>query len=277
MHCITAKDGTIIAFDRAGQGPALLLVVGSTATRDAVAGLSTALAPYFTVFAYDRRGRGDSGDTAPYAVLREIEDMAALIEEAGGSAFVFGHSTGAVLALEAARLLPLSITKLALYEPPFLIDDSRPPTREDYAPHLNALISSGRQAEAIADYMQGVGFPAELMAQMQQSPMWSGIEALAHTVVYDATIMGDTLRGNPLAIRKWSAVTIPTLIIDGSVFCGQAELHGFLHRSAQELAALLPHTLRLTLEGQDHGPVENIDTNLLAPALKEFFLDRLFL
>jgi pimeloyl-ACP methyl ester carboxylesterase len=272
MYCTTSKDGTIIAFDRAGQGPALIMVVGSAATRDAVAGLSTALAPYFTVFAYDRRGRGDSGDTAPYADQREVEDIEALIDDAGGSAFVFGHSTGAVLALEAARLLSPTITKLVLYEPPFLIDNSRPPTREDYVSHLSELLSSGRRVEAIADYMQGVGFPAELMVQMQKSPLWPGIEALAHTVVYDATIMGDTLRGNPLSIRKWSSVTAPTLIIDGTVFCGSTDLHGFLRHSAQELAWLLPHTQRCTLEGQDHGPVEIIDIDLLAPVLKEFLL-----
>ena len=150
MRTVISKDGTPIAFDQPGQGPALILVTGATATRLAAASVAAALAPSFTVFAYDRRGRGDSGDTAPYAVEREVEDIEALINAAGGSAFVFGHSSGAVLALEAARLLPTKITKLAVYEPPFIIDDSRPPAPEDYAPHLIELVSSNRRSEAIA-------------------------------------------------------------------------------------------------------------------------------
>src|SRR5438105_238019 len=127
MHKLTSKDGTPIAFDRLGEGPALIVVTGAIAARSDVAQLAATLAPHLTVFAYDRRGRGDSGDTPPYAVEREIEDLQAIITEAGGSAFVFGHSSGAILALEAARLLAPTITKLALYEPPFIVDDSRPP------------------------------------------------------------------------------------------------------------------------------------------------------
>src|SRR6266516_1541961 len=153
MRNVRSSDGTSIAFDRSGQGPALILVAGATATRAAEAAISAHLAPHFTVFAYDRRGRGDSGDTPPYAVELEVEDIETLITEAGGSAFVFGHSSGAVLALEAARLLPSKITKLALYEPPFIIDDSRPPMPQDAAPHLMELISSGRRGEAVEYFM----------------------------------------------------------------------------------------------------------------------------
>ncbi len=145
MRKVISKDGTPIAFDQSGHGPPIILVAGATATRLAEASLAAALAPHFTVFAYDRRGRGESGDTAPYAVEREVEDIDALITEAGGSAFVFGHSSGAVLALEAARLLPNKITKLALYEPPFIIDDSRPPAPEDYAAQELATILSHAQ------------------------------------------------------------------------------------------------------------------------------------
>src|SRR5579862_787622 len=140
MRKVISKDGTSIAFDQSGQGPAIILVAGATATRLAEASLAAALAPHFTVFAYDRRGRGDSGDTAPYTALREVEDLDALINEAGGSAFVFGHSSGAVLALEAARLLPTKITKLAVYEPPFILEDSRPPAPQDYSSHLIELV-----------------------------------------------------------------------------------------------------------------------------------------
>ncbi len=268
MRKVISKDGTPIAFDQSGHGPAIILVAGATATRLAEASLAAALAPHFTVFAYDRRGRGESGDTAPYAVEREVEDIDALITEAGGSAFVFGHSSGAVLALEAARLLPTKITKLALYEPPFIIDDSRPPAPEDYARHLTELVSSGRRGEAVAYFMTEVGTPPEMVAQMRQSPMWLGLEEVAHTLAYDATIMGDTQRGDPSTLRKWASVTVPTLVMDGTVFLGRAESHVFLHHAAQELATILSHAQHLTLEDQDHGPADEV----LAPALKEFFL-----
>mgnify|MGYP001266375239 CR=1 FL=1 len=268
MKKVISKDGTPIAFDQSGQGPALILVAGATATRVAEASLAAALAPRFTVFAYDRRGRGDSGDTAPYAVEREVEDIEALINEAGGKAFVLGHSSGAVLALEAARLLPAKITKLALYEPPFIIDDSRPPAPDDYTQRLVDLVSSGRRGDAVAYFMTVVGAPAEMIAQMRQSPMWPGLEAVAHTLSYDGTIMGDTMSGDPLPLRKWASVTVPTLVMDGTVFMGRAENHGFLRHGAQELAAILPDAQHRTLEGQDHGPADDV----LVPVLQAFFL-----
>src|SRR5260370_37055235 len=147
MKKVISKYGRAIAFDQSGHGPALILVTGAIARRSDAASLAAHLSPDFTVFAYDRRGRGESGDTAPYAVEREVEDLDALINEAGGSAFVFGHSSGAVLALEAARLLPTKITKLAVYEPPFIIDDSRPPAPEDFPSHLTHLLSPAPRAE----------------------------------------------------------------------------------------------------------------------------------
>jgi pimeloyl-ACP methyl ester carboxylesterase len=220
------------------------------------------------VFAYDRRGRGNSGDTPPYAVEREVEDIDALIIEAGGSAFVFGHSSGAVLALEAARLLPTRIRKLALYEPPFIIDDSRPPAPRDYAPRLKELVRSGRRGEAVEYFMTEVGASADMVAQMRQSPMWSGLEEVAHTLPYDVTIMGDTQRGDPSSLKKWAAVRVPTLVMDGTVFLGRAENHVFLRHAAQELTTILPHAQHRILEGQDHGPADEV----LAPALKAFFL-----
>lgn len=269
MKTVISKDGTPIAFDQPGQGPALILVAGATATRLAEASVAAALASSFTVFAYDRRGRGDSGDTAPYAVEREVEDIEALINAAGGSAFVFGHSSGAVLALEAARLLPTKITKLAVYEPPFIIDDSRPPAPADYVPHLVELVSSGRRGEAVEYFMRdAVGTPADMMAQMRQSPMWPGLEALAHTIAYDGAIMGDTMRGDPTPLRKWASVTVPTLVMDGTVFFGNEEKHRFLRHGADALAAILPNARRRTLEGQDHGAADDV----LVPALKAFFL-----
>lgn len=262
MRKVLSRDGTAIAFDLSGQGPALILVDGATVTRLAEASLAAALAPHFTVFAYDRRGRGESGDRAPYAVEREVEDIEALINEAGGSVFIFGHSSGAVLALEAARLLPTKIMKLAMYEPPFIIDDSRPPVPEDYVQHLIELVASGRRGEAVAYFMTAaVGVPAEMVTQIRESAMWPGLEEVAHTLAYDGIIMGDTTRGHPLPRDKWASVTVPTLVMDGGVS------PEFMHHGAQELASILPHAQRLTLEGQDHGPSDEV----LAPALQEFF------
>ena len=268
MKTVISKDGTPIAFDQSGQGPALILVAGATATRAAEAALAAALAPHFTVFAYDRRGRGDSGDTAPYAVEREVEDIEALIDEAGGKAFVFGHSSGAVLALEAARLLPAKITKLALYEPPFIIDDSRSPAPQDYTQRLVELVSSGRRGDAVAYFMTVVGAPAEMIAQMRQSPMWPGLEALANTLAYDAAVMEGTMSGDPLPLRKWASVTVPTLVMDGTVFMGSEERHAFLRHGAQEIAAILPDARHRTLDGQDHGAADDV----LVPALQAFYL-----
>jgi pimeloyl-ACP methyl ester carboxylesterase len=172
MKTVMSKDGTAIAFDQSSQGPALILVASASATRKDQVSLAAALAPHFTVLAYDRRGRGESGDTAPYAALREIEDLDALITEAGGAAFVFGHSSGAVLALEAARRLPGKIAKLALYEPPFIIDDSHPPLPQDAAAYLTGLVSAGRRGEAVEYFMRQLGLPAEMIAQMRHSPIW---------------------------------------------------------------------------------------------------------
>jgi pimeloyl-ACP methyl ester carboxylesterase len=266
MRTATSKDGTTIAFDQLGQGPALILVAPAFATRAEEASLATALAPSFTVFAYDRRGRGDSGDTAPYAVEREVEDLDTLIAAAGGSAFVFGHSSGAVLALDAARMLPARITKLALYEAPFIIDASRPPMPADFASHLSELIALGRRGDAVEYWQTQLGVPAQVIAQMRQSPMWRGLEALAHTLPYDATIMQDTQRGDPL--RKWASITVPTLVMDGTVLMGREEPHLFMRHSADALASVLPNAQRRTLEGQDHGP----DDAVLVPELNEFFL-----
>ena len=263
MNKITSKDGTPIAFDQTGQGPALILVTGATATRSAAATISAHLAPHFTVLAYDRRGRGDSGDTPPYAVEREVEDIDALITYAGGSAFVFGHSSGAVLALEAAQLLPSRITKLALYEPPFIIDDSRPPVPQNYIPHLNELIAAGRQAEAVEYFMTAaILVPPQAVAQMRNTPMWPQIVATAHTIPYDGTVMGDTMSGNPSTIRKYASVTVPTLVMVGGAS------PSFFHNGTQTLANILPHAQHSLLPGQDHGPADEVLTRKLVEYFK---------
>ncbi len=262
MRTVLSKDGTSIAFDQVGQGPAVVLVGGATTTRADTLSLAHALAPHFTVLNYDRRGRGDSGDTPPYAVEREIEDIEAVIQAVGASAFVFGHSSGAVLALEAARQRPSQIAKLALYEPPFIVDDSRPPLPTDYVARLNAATAAGRPGDALEIFMtQAVGMPPEVIPQMRQAPFWTSSEAVAHTIAYDGTIMGDTARGSAKPLEKWRTVTAPTLVLDGG------DSPAWMHHAAQALADVLPHAQYRSLAGQTHA----VAPEVLAPVLVEFF------
>jgi len=265
LKTVCSADGTTIAFDRLGRGPALILVDGALGTSRQPQGgqLATLLAPHFTVFNfnYDRRGGGDSGDTAPYAVAREIEDIAALIDAAGGTAFVYGISSGAILALEATNVLADKVTKLALYEPPFIIDDSRPPLPDDYVTHLDALMAAGRRGDAVGYFMTAaLQIPAEYLDQMRRDPNWAGMEALAHTIAYDGRVVSDTMAGKPLPTDRWTAVTMPSLVIDGEI------TEQFMHDGADALAALLPDARRQTLPGQHHA----VESASLAPTLFAF-------
>jgi pimeloyl-ACP methyl ester carboxylesterase len=264
MQKVTSKDGTQIAFDRVGRGPALLLVGGALSERSANGPLVEQLSPRFTVFSYDRRGRGDSGDTKPYAVAREIEDIEALINEAGGSVFVYGKSSGAVLALEATNTLAAKIRKLALYEPPLIIDNSRLAPPEDYVEQLDGLIAADRRGDAIAYFMtEVVGTPPEAVASMRKAPTWPKLEAMAHTLAYDVAVAGDTMSGHPLPPHRWSAAAVPTLVLDGGAS------PPWMHRGAEALTAVLPDAQRRTLAGQTH----EVAPDVIAPVLKQFFLD----
>lgn len=263
MQTVTSKDGTEIAYDRSGEGQPVILVAGALGDRShpIMAQLAERLAPHFTVFNYDRRGKGDSGDTPPYAVEREIEDIEALIGEAGGSAFLYGLSSGAVLALEAANKLPTKVKKLALYEPPFIVDDSRPPMPGNYVQQVNEMVAGGRRGDAVALFMKVVGVPEEWIPQMREMPMWPGMEKVAHTLAYDGTIMGDNQSGKPLPPNQWASATSPTLVIVG----GESE--PFFQNGTQALVDVLPNAQRRTLEGQGH----EVSAEALAPMLIEFF------
>jgi pimeloyl-ACP methyl ester carboxylesterase len=259
---ISSKDGTTIAFDRSGEGPPIVRVGGALSDRSAAAELAAILAPRFTVIAYDRRGRGDSGDTAPYAVEREVEDLEALILGAGGRASVSGHSSGAVLALEAALSLPGRITSLALYEPPFIVDDSRPPLPEDYVERLDELVSAGRPGDAVEYFMTtGPGVPSEVVAGMRQEPVWASLESIAHTLAYEGMVMGDTMGGSAGSLRRWAPVDVKTLLMEGGAS------PEWQRNGVHALATVLPDVRHRTLEGQDHGP----DPKVLAPILEAFF------
>lgn len=264
MGTIRSKDGTTIAFDRTGTGPPLVVIGGAMSDRRAAADLASHLDRDLTIVAYDRRGRGDSTDTGPYAVEREIEDLDALIGEVGGSAFVIGHSSGAVLALRAVES-GLAVERLALYEPPFMIDDSRELPPIDYVERIEAMVAAGRRGDAVEYFLRvAVQVPAEVVAGMRSAPMWPGLERVAHTLVYDGTIMGDTVRGSPEPLARWGSVTIPTLVLDGGAS------PPWLRTGARTLAGILPNAKYRTLEGQDHGPASAV----LAPVLAAFFTGR---
>ena len=259
MKTIISKDGTPIAFQRAGNGPAVILVDGALCCR-ASGPLAELLATNFTVFTYDRRGRGDSGDTAPYSVEREVEDIEALVNEAGGSAFVYGTSSGAALALEAANR-GLAIRKLALYEAPLMVDDSRCPIPENQLARLNDLLSADRRADAVKLFLHLVGVPAIFVALMRLMPVWSKLTAVAHTLTHDIIILQDTRRDTSLPAGRWAAITAPTLVVDG----GRSPAS--MRHAMRALASVLPNANLRTLKGQTHI----VKPQVLAPALAEFF------
>jgi alpha-beta hydrolase superfamily lysophospholipase len=256
MEKVRSGDGTTIALDRLGAGSPVVLVSGASCTRGVHAPLAALLSAYFTVLNYDRRGRGDSGDTRPYAVEREIEDLAAVIGEAGGAAAVFGNSSGAVLAVRAAAA-GLPITALALWEPPFMVDPDAPRRQREYVAQLTGFLDAERPGDAVALFMTSVGLPAEMIAGMRQAPMWPGMEALAPTLAYDAAVMGDSTLPADLV----AGIGIPTLVLDGS------RTGAWAQNASRALTAALPGAEQRTLDGQDH----NVDWEVLATPLREFF------
>jgi pimeloyl-ACP methyl ester carboxylesterase len=268
MAKATSKDGTTIAFDKTGDGPSIVIVDGAFVYRaidQLPVQLAEMLAPRFTVAHYERRGRGNSDDTPPYAVEREIEDLQAVIDAVGGSAFVLGLSSGAVLALEAAAR-GLAIRKLALYEPPFIVDDSRPPLPENYVAHLTELVAADRRGDAIEYALtKAVGLPTEVVTAMRTEAFFPAMEAVAHTAAYDGAIMADTMAGKPLPLTRWASVTIPALVIVGE------HSEEFWQRGTRELAQGLPagiHRTLDTLTEESHA----VAPGALAPLMEEFFV-----
>jgi len=256
MDTVASADGTVIAFDRYGDGPPVIMTVGAFNTRSQTEPLARALAPRFTTLNYDRRGRGDSGDSVPYAVEREIDDIAALIAAAGGSAAVFGHSSGATLALKAAAS-GLPITHLVLYEPPFNPDASFPRLPAGLAGELAGLVADGRRGEAVELYQtRAVGMPEEVVVQLRNAPFRPGLEAIAHTLAYDAAIIGD--RSLPAAML--ATITIPALVITGE------QSPPFLIGAARATVAALPAGQLAVLPGQTH----DINPEATAPAITGF-------
>lgn len=260
---ITSADGTTIAFTAIGTGPALVSVNGAMSyrafspTEQAVA---QALADQYTVYTYDRRGRGESGDADTYTVQAEIDDLAALIAHAGAPAALLGFSSGAVLALEAA-LAGLPVTGLALFEPPFIVTGDRRPVGPDYRERIQRLVAQGRPGDAVAQFLtEAAGMPAEFVAPMRAEPYWAGMEQLAPTLSSDASVMGQTMSGDPAALQRYAPVATPALVISsrGS--------DPWLAAGATAIAGLLPNASHQALPGENH----DVSAEVLAPVLSDW-------
>jgi pimeloyl-ACP methyl ester carboxylesterase len=255
MHTVRSADATTIAFDRSGEGQPVIMVVGAFNDRSTAAPLAKLLAPRFTVYTYDRRGRGDSGDAATYSVDREVDDLDALITEAGGSAAVFGYSSGAVLSLKAAAR-GLAITELALYEPPYPVDEVGTRPASDLAARLAGLVAAGRRGDAVALFQaETIGIPPEVIAGIRRAPYWPALEAMAHTLVYEITITDDRALAAELG-----SVTVPTLVLSG------AESPASMRNAARSVADAVADGRHRSLEGQTHHLVPEV----LAPVLEDF-------
>jgi len=254
MNTLSSPDGTTIAYDQMGEGPAIVLLPGGSVDRMSNASLAAELAKDFTVYNVDRRGRGDSTDTLPYAVEREIEDISAVIEAAGGSAHLYGSSSGAGLAMHAAAD-GAPIDKLVLWEPPYNLNPR--PELADAAKVFHDLVAAGKRDEAVEHFMGTVvGLPPEFLAGARQSPFWEGQVKIAHTLEYDATVMGDY--SMPVELAR--SIAVPTIIGDGSASMP------FMRETVDRLAELIPSAARVTLDGQQH----NVDGPVLGAALREF-------
>jgi pimeloyl-ACP methyl ester carboxylesterase len=255
---VTSKDGTKIAYDKVGNGPVVVLVLGALNSRKSGAKLAKLLASRFTVISYDRRGRGESTDTAPYAPQREVEDVKALIEEIGEPVFLYGHSSGAALAIEAANKLNKQVRKLAIYEAPYALDSDASKAAKEYNSLLKKLLASGRNGDAVALFVRSVGVSDKQVQAMKRMAMWRGLERLAPTLAYDSDILGE---GHSLPTALLAGITTPTLVMHGGAGAPA------MRDAAQAISEVIPKAQLRTLTGQTHG----VKPKVLAPVLAEFF------
>lgn len=255
---VVSKDGTTITYDKRGDGPALVLVDGALCSRaqGPMPELAKTLSSSFTVYNYDRRGRGDSTDQGSYEVERELEDLAAVIEAAGGSAYVYGSSSGAALALRAAAA-GLPIEKLVAFEPPFVVDDSRKPIPRTWVADLRVL----EPGDAVKYFMtKGVGLPGIMVTMMKLMPGWKGMKALAHTLPYDAAVLGENGFGTPLDPSQWSTIEQPVLVVNGG------KSPAWMKTSTRALAGAVPGAEHTEVPGQMHI----IKAAAIAPVITSF-------
>ena len=261
MQTVTSRDGTRIAYERAGNGPPVILVNGALSGRAAGAEYARLLGERFTVVTYDRRGRGDSGDSAPYAVAREIEDLEALVDAAGGAAHVVGFSSGAALALEAASALGPKVRKLAVYEAPYDEAEGAAAAWKTYRDEQAALLAAGRREDAVLHHLRFVGVPDAAVAQMKASPAWAGMEAMAPTLPHDVAVLGDA---RAVPVERLGRIRASALVMDGGA---SRETMPFMRTTADRIAGAIPNARRRTIDGQGH----NASADAVAPVLAEFF------
>jgi pimeloyl-ACP methyl ester carboxylesterase len=245
---VTSKDGTTIATFREGACPVILLVDAALSQHGESAKLSKELAPHFTAVSYDRRGRGESSETLPVSIDREVEDIAAILDANGGHGILFGSSSGAALALEAATRLTGKVTGLFLYEPPFIVDDGRPPLPTDLPGRIAALVKAGKRGKAVsAFFREAMGIPAPFVGLMHLMPSWRQGVRIAHTLAYDFAVLDGTQTGKPLPAARWKSLTAPGVVMVGS------KSEPFFHTGAKALAELQPTIEYVPLEGGHHG------------------------
>jgi pimeloyl-ACP methyl ester carboxylesterase len=250
IDTVRSADGTPIAYERNGTGNPVILVGGAFNLRSTVGRLTAALAPRFTAVSYDRRGRGDSGDNNVDSGLdrreREFDDLAAVIEAAGGKASVFGHSSGGVLVLEAAASRPdLGIDQLVVYEPAYVIEGTRPIPGSDLLERLQALLREDRRDDAVELYqLEAIGLPAPMVEGQKSSDMWRWLTALAPSLPYDAALY-DPGFGPP--VDRLATIKQPTLAVSGS------KTFESLRAATRAVADAIPHARYVELQGEDHG------------------------
>lgn len=262
---LISADGTPLAFSRTGTGAPLILVDGAFCHRKfgPNAALAETLAADFTVYIYDRRGRGESGNTLPYAVEKEYQDLEALLCEAGGEAFVYGISSGAALALEAANS-GVRMKKLALYEVPYIVDHSRQPFPPDYREKLIQYLDEGERSKAVRYFMrEGIGLPAFAVGMMRLMPAWKKMKQVAHTVPYDTALLGNHTAGQPFDKNEWQHVDFPVQVLAGS------KSEKWMQHAMKALSGALPYGNYDVLDGQTHM----VNPKVLAAALKRFFTE----
>ncbi|MEU2555944.1 alpha/beta hydrolase [Streptomyces sp. NPDC013313] len=252
----TSRDGTPIAYRVTGQGPTVILVSGAMSTGGTVAPLAHRLADRCTAVVYDRRGRGESGDTAPYAVEREVEDLAALVDAVGGAAGLYGVSSGGALMLEAVAS-GLPVRQAAVYEVPFADSLDGGAGKRAYTERLEKALSEGRRGDAVELFLRLTGLGEETISSARQSPMWAGMESVAPSLAYDDAVMGDGV----LPRERLAGISVPVLSVAGGAS------PGWLREAAEAIARTVPQGAYRALEGQTHA----VEPEVLAPVLADFF------
>ena len=243
---------------KTGHGPIVILVLGALNTRKTGASLAKLLAARFTVVSYDRRGRGNSTDTAPYSPQREVEDLASLVGAVGVPVFLYGHSSGAAIVLLTAVKHPKMVRKLAIYEAPYVLDKNASKAADEYYRTLKRFLASGRNNDAVALFVRRVGVSDKQIQAMRRMPMWRGLERLAPTLAYDIEVMG---RGLSLPTALLSRIAVPTLVMHGGAGAPS------MRDTARAISEAIPKAQLTTLAGQTHG----VQPKVLAPVLEEFF------